>query len=157
MKTHYMLRAVPLIIAAGLGAYSSAQAQVLAVATVEGTYTQPVSYSSWQSIVLSAVGITALNFNTTTNNERVVITYSGSCLALSFTVFIRANVDGIIANPGATNGVPLCTTSLTGSTYPASRTFSALIPTKGTHNVTLEVKGNGGGIVIGDSALVVQR
>lgn len=152
-----MLRAIPLIIAAGLSAYSSAQAQVLAVATLEGTYTQPVSYSGWQAILLSAGGSTALNFNTGTNNERVVITYSGSCFALSFTVLIRANVDGVIANPGAANGVPLCTTSLTGSTYPASRTFSALIPTKGTHSVTLEVKGNGGGIRIGDSAVAVQR
>lgn len=158
-----MRRVVPLIIAVGLSAYSSAQAQLLAVATLEGTYTQPVDTSSWQAIILSAGG-TVLKFNTTTNNERVVITYSGSCFALGFTVLVRANVDGVIAHPGATSEIPLCAYELKGSVYPASQTFSALIPTKGTHSGTLEVKmrsgnawANSGAIVIGDSALVVQR
>ena len=49
----YMLRAL-LLIAAVLAPYSGAQAQILAVATLEGTYTQPVSSSNWQAIVLSA-------------------------------------------------------------------------------------------------------
>lgn len=159
MKTPNILGAVTLIIAAGLSAYSTARAELLAVATLEGTYEQPVDSSSWQAIYLSAGG-TALTFNTATDNERVVITFSGSCLALDFTVLVRANVDGVIADPGTANGVPLCHTDLSGSTYSASRTFSALIPTQGPHNVTLEVKmasGRSAAIEIGDSALVVQR
>jgi hypothetical protein len=154
-----MLRALPLIISAGLGACSNAQAQVLAVATLEGTYSQPVDSSNWQAIFLSASG-PALNFDTTMNNERVVITYSATCLALDFNVLVRAKVDSVVVNPGAANGVPLCSTALTGSTYPASRTFSALILTAGTHNITLEVKkesGGGAAILVGDSALAVQR
>ena len=30
-----------------------------------------------------------------------VITYTASCLAAGFTVNVRANVDGVIASPGA--------------------------------------------------------
>jgi hypothetical protein len=154
-----MFRAAPLIIAGALSAHFSAQAQLLAAATLEGTYSQPVDSSSWHAIFLSA-GATALNFDTTTNNERVVITYSGTCLALNFTVFVRAKIDGVVANPGTAGGIPLCSTDLNGSTYPASRAFSALILTTGAHTVTFEVKkGNGGGaaILIGDSALAVQH
>ena len=156
MNIRNLFGAVSLIIAVGLSPHSSAQGQVLAVATLEGTYSQPVNNSSWQAIHVSAAG-TALQFNTANNNDRVVIAYSASCLALGFVVYVRAKVDGVIANPGATSGVPLCSVAVSGSTYPASRTFSALIPAKGAHNVTLEVKGSGAAINIGDSALVVQR
>src|SRR5215471_2639217 len=149
--------ALSVVICAALSGHFSAHAQVLAVATVEGTYTQPVNSSSWQAIPVR-MGATALPFKTTQNNQTVVITYSASCIALSFTVSVRANIDGLIAGPGTKTGVTLCSNTLSGSTYPASRTFSAVIATKGTHNVSIELKGSSNaGIVIGDSALVVEQ
>jgi hypothetical protein len=133
------------------------EAQVLAVATLEGTYSQRVNNSSWQAIAL-ATGRTTLPFETTKSKERIVITYSASCLAGGFIIYVRANVDGAIASPGTTSGVSLCSIpAVGGSTYPASRTFSAVVAKKGVHNLTLEVRGNGAAILIGDSALVVQR
>jgi len=87
-----------------------------------------------------------------------VITYTTSCLAAGFTVNVRANVDRVIASPGAPNGVPLCLVPATGgSSYPASRTFSAVVPTKGAHKISIEVRGAGAAILIGESALIVQR
>jgi hypothetical protein len=77
------------------------------------------------------MGATSLPFKTTQNNKTVVITYSASCIALSFTVYLRASTNGLIASPGTKIGVTLCSTTLSGSTYPASRTFSAVIAKKG--------------------------
>ena len=156
MHVRNVIVAVSVTIAALLGVASSAQAQVLAVTTMEGTYEQRVN-DSWQPIFVNAGG-TTLQFTTTKDNERIVITYSASCLALSFVVMVRANIDGVIASPGVTSGVSLCgVPAVQASTYPASRTFSALIAKKGVHKITIEVMGSGAAIMIGDSALVVQH
>jgi hypothetical protein len=152
-----LLAAGSIIIAAALSFPSIAHGQVLGVATLEGTYTQLVDNSTWRPIFVGT-RVTALQFRTTKNRERIVITYSGECLAAGFTVNVRANIDGVNATPGVPNGVSLCSTSVVGgSLYPATRTFSALVARRGLHNLTIEVKGNGAAIRIGDSALVVQR
>ena len=153
-----ILGAVFFLGAALMGVPSGAGAQVLAVATLEGTYQQLVNSSSWQEIYVKQGG-TSLQFTTDADNERVVITYSASCAALGFIVYVRAKVDGVAASPGAAGGVDLCYISVSGSTFPASRTFSALISAKGAHSVTIEAKagGSGAAILIGNSALVVQH
>ena len=156
MTIHNLPGAISLAIAAALGAPSRGQAQILAVATMEGTYTQRINNSTWQAIHIG-VGSTVLHFNTTKNSERIVITYSAYCLAGGFIIYARATVDGLIASPGATTGVSLCSTAVSGSLYPASRTFSVVVATKGVHNLSIEVKGNGAAILIGESALVVQN
>lgn len=61
-----------IIVIACLIDLSNAYAQVLAVATVEGTYTQRVGHS-WKAIPLSSTA-TTLPFKTTQNNVRVVQT-----------------------------------------------------------------------------------
>ena len=155
MHVRNVIAALSVTIAAAPGVASCAQAQVLAVATMEGTYEQRVN-TSWQAISVNAGG-TTLQFTTTRDNERIVITYSASCIALSFVVMVRANIDGVIASPGVTSGVSLCGVPVQASTYPASRTFSALIAKKGVHKITIEVMGSGAAIMIGDSALVVQH
>ena len=157
MPIRHALLAVSIIIAVALGAPFSAYGQVLAVATLEGSFTQRVNSSTWQPVAL-AFGTTALDFKTASDKERIVITYTASCVAAGFTVNVRANVDGVIASPGAPNGVSLCLIPATGgSTYPASRTFSTVVPTKGAHKISIEVRGAGAAISIGDSALIVQR
>jgi hypothetical protein len=135
-----------------------AQAEVLAVGILEGTYSQRVSSSAWQAVFTSAAG-TTLAFNSTQNNERIVITYNATCIAAGFTAYIRAKIDGVIGKPGATKDVSFCLTSVSGGAYPAIRTFTAVVPTIGTHTVSIEVKGSGGGaaMVIGDSTLIVQH
>lgn len=157
MNRSSLLRAMSIMSAVALSPPSNAHGQLLAVATLEGTYTQRVNNSSWQPVAV-AMQTTALQFNTTKNNERIVITYTASCIAGGFIIYVRANIDGVIANPGATSGVSLCSIpAVGGSTYPASRTFSAVIATMGTHHVSIEARGNGAAILIGNSALVVQR
>ena len=52
MNIRNLFGAVSLIIAVGLSPHSSALGQVLAVATLEGTYSQPVNNSSWPRDVL---------------------------------------------------------------------------------------------------------
>jgi hypothetical protein len=87
----------------------------------------------------------------------VVITYSASCSALGFAAYVRANIDGIIASPGVTGKVDLCSVSASGTVLPASRTFAATVPTKGNHRITIEVMGSANAaIVLGNSSLVVQ-
>ena len=156
MPVRHALLAVSMTIAVALGAPVSASGQVLAVATLEGSFTQQVNSSTWQPVAL-AFGTTALDFKTASDKERIVITYTASCLAAGFTVNVRANVDGVIASPGAPNGVSLCLVQIGGSAYPASRTFSIVVPTKGEHKLSIEVRGAGAAILIGDSALIVQR
>jgi hypothetical protein len=157
MPVRHALLAVSITLAVPLGAPFSAYGQVLAVATLEGSFTQRVNSSTWQPVAL-AFGTTALDFTTASDKERIVITYTASCLAAGFTINVRANVDGVIASPGAPNGVSLCLVPATGgSTYPASRTFSVVVPTKGAHRISIEVRGAGAAILIGDSALIVQR
>lgn len=156
-RVRHALVAVAITLSVALGTASGAYSQVLAVATVEGSFTQRVNSSTWQPVALASM-TTALDFTTERDKERIVITYTASCLAAGFTVNVRANIDGLIASPGDPNGVPLCTVPIpSGSTYPASRTFSAVIPTKGAHKISIEVRGPGAAILIGDSALVVQR
>jgi hypothetical protein len=99
----------------------------------------------------------ALPFTTAADNERIVITYSTTCLALGFIINVRANVDGQFASPGRQLGVPLCNNTVSGSSYPATRVFSIVVPRKGRHTVAIEAKGNGAAVRIGDSALVVQH
>ena len=147
-----------LIIAAVFGGSLPVRADFLAVATLEGTYEQPVDTSGWQPVhISSGPAGTALQFKTTKNNDRVVITYSASCSALGFTVYVRANIDGVIASPGATGRVDLCSASASGVVLPASRTFSAIVVTKGSHRITIEVMGSATGpVVLGNSSLIVQ-
>ena len=134
------------------------RAYFLAVATLEGTYEQPVDTSSWQPVHLNVGPAgTAVQFKTTKDNDRVVITYSASCSALGFAAYLRANIDGIIASPGVTGKVDLCSISASGTVLPASRTFSATVPSKGNHRITIEVMGSANAdIVLGNSSLVVQ-
>ena len=157
MPIRHVLRAFLVTIAVALGAPFSAYGQVLAVATVEGTFTLRVNSTTWQPVPMG-FQITAVEFTTTTDNERIVITYTATCLAGGFTLNVRANVDGVIASPGVANGVSLCLVPGTGgSSFPASRTFSVVVPTKGPHKVTIEVRGPGAAVLLGESALVIQR
>ena len=146
------------IIAAIFGGTLPARADFLAVATLEGTYEQPVDTSSWQPVHINVGPAgTAVQFKTTKDNDRVVITYSASCFALGFTAYVRANIDGVIASPGVTGKVDFCSVSASGTVLPASRTFSATVPTKGNHRITIEVMGSANAaIVLGNSSLVVQ-
>ena len=63
----------------------------------------------------------------------------------------------MIVSPGVTKDVILCSHSLSGSTYPASRTFSAVVVAQGTHRITVELKCVDAAVSTGDSALIVQR
>ena len=154
--------AAAVIAVAVFSAVPVAHGQVLGADTVEGTYTQPVN-SGWQAIPVgfSFTGPptrTALPFKTTSSNVRVVITYNTSCLALGFAVYVRAKVDGVVASPGTVKDVRLCFTTVSGSSYPASRMFTAVVPAAGAHNVTIELMGDQNAAVsIGDSTVVVQQ
>jgi hypothetical protein len=147
------------LIIAGLGGPLPARADFLAVATMEGTYEQPVNTSGWQPIrIIAEPAGTSVEFKTAKANDRVMITYSASCSALGFTAYVRANIDGVIASPGSTSKVDLCSMSSSGSASPTSRTFSAVVVTQGEHRITIEVLGStDAAIFIGNSSLVVQN
>jgi hypothetical protein len=101
----------------------------------------------------------ALKFATSKDNDRIVISYSTTCLALGFALYVRANIEGVVASPGAEAGseVDLCFVSVSGSAYSASRTFSAVVPIKGDHSLAVEVSGPGGAAArLGNSIIVVQ-
>jgi len=136
----------------------SANAELLATATLEGTYLQMVEGYDWRQIVLSPGPAYSLPFVTDTDNQTVAITYSGSCMAFGFTISIRANIDGVIADPGSTKGGEFCNVPLTGSIFPATRVFFARIAKKGQHRLSIEVKGStNAGFIVGDSALMVAK
>ena len=108
------------IIAAIFGGTLPARADFLAVATLEGTHEQPVDTSSWQPVHIDVGPAgTAVQFKTTKDNDRVVITYSASCFALGFTAYVRAKIDGVIASPGVTGKVDFCSVSASGTVLPS--------------------------------------
>lgn len=90
---------------------SSARSASAIASTPEGTFTQRVNSTTWQPVAL-AVSTTALDFKTERDKERIVITYTASCLAAGFTVNVRASVDGVIASPGAPSGGPCAQSQL---------------------------------------------
>jgi hypothetical protein len=109
-------------------------------------------------------GTTTLRFQTTIDNEPVVITYNAECIVTAprgVWLTISILVDGVQANPASGQDFALCSALDTGgqSWGSVSRQSVFTVPNPGIHTVSItgKLRGDSGSFGLDDSSLVVQR
>ncbi|MFO1038327.1 MAG: hypothetical protein U1E45_15935 [Geminicoccaceae bacterium] len=141
--------ALALLTLATLLGTHEASAQVLATASRVGYATAP------GNIPLTDAGSTSLSFTTSANNQKVVVTYSATCSAGS--VFLRIKVDGHATSPDQLSTFCSWDSAHNTDNVSAAQQGFYVVPTHGTHKVTVVADPASFNFFLHGSTTVVQK